>query len=39
MIADALRHGVLARAIERGLLSVGTEDLRAHATDAAPDRR
>ena len=33
LIADALRHGVLARAIERGLLSVGTEDLRAHASD------
>ena len=34
LIADALRHGVLARAIERGLLSVGTEDLRTHAIDA-----
>src|SRR5208282_4071671 len=33
MIADGLRHGVLARAIERGLLSVGTEDPRAHTTD------
>ena len=33
LIADALRHGVLARAIERGLLSVGTEDPRAHTRD------
>jgi tRNA (guanine37-N1)-methyltransferase len=34
MIADGLRHGVLARAIERGLLRVGTEDPRAHTADA-----
>ena len=34
LIADALRYGVLARAIERGLVSVGTEDPRAHASDA-----
>jgi tRNA (guanine37-N1)-methyltransferase len=34
LIEDALRHGVLARAIERGLLSVGTEDPRAHTLDA-----
>ncbi len=34
LIADALRYGVLARAIERGLLSVGTEDPRAHTADA-----
>ncbi|HEY6453442.1 MAG TPA: tRNA (guanosine(37)-N1)-methyltransferase TrmD [Steroidobacteraceae bacterium] len=34
MIADALRHGVLARALQRGLLSVGTEDPRVHTTDA-----
>jgi tRNA (guanine37-N1)-methyltransferase len=34
MIADALRHGVLGRALERGLLSVGTEDPRAHTLDA-----
>jgi tRNA (guanine37-N1)-methyltransferase len=34
MIADALRHGVLGRAIERGLLQVGTEDPRMHASDA-----
>ena len=33
LIADALRHGVLARALERGLLSVGTEDPRAHTED------
>ena len=34
LIADALRYGVLARALERGLLSVGTEDPRAHTLDA-----
>ncbi len=34
MIVDGLRYGVLARAIERGLLQVGTEDLRAHTSDA-----
>jgi len=34
LIADALRYGVLARAIGRGLLSVGTEDPRAHTADA-----
>jgi tRNA (guanine37-N1)-methyltransferase len=34
MIADALRHGVLARALGRGLLRVGTEDPRAHTMDA-----
>jgi len=33
MIAAALEYGVLGRAIERGLLAVGTEDLRTHATD------
>lgn len=33
MIAGALEFGVLARAIERGLLSVGTEDPRAHTSD------
>src|SRR5579862_274435 len=33
MIAGALEFGVLARAIERGLLSVGTEDPRAHTED------
>jgi tRNA (guanine37-N1)-methyltransferase len=33
LIAGGLRHGVLARAIERGLLSVGTEDPRGHARD------
>jgi tRNA (guanine37-N1)-methyltransferase len=33
LIADALRFGVLARALERGLLSVGTEDPRAHSSD------
>jgi tRNA (guanine37-N1)-methyltransferase len=34
LIEDALRHGVLGRAVERGLLSVGTEDPRAHTRDA-----
>lgn len=34
LISEALRHGVLARAIERGLLRVGTEDPRAHTRDA-----
>ena len=33
MIAAALEYGVLGRAIERGLLTVRTEDVRAHATD------
>jgi tRNA (guanine37-N1)-methyltransferase len=33
MIAGALEFGILGRAIRRGLLSVGTEDPRAHATD------
>ncbi len=34
MIAAALEFGIVGRAIGRGLLSVGTEDPRAHATDA-----
>ena len=34
LIEDALRHGVLGRAIERGLLSVGTQDPRGHTQDA-----
>jgi len=33
LIEEALRHGVLGRAVERGLLSVGTEDPRAHTQD------
>ena len=33
MIAGALAYGIVGRAIGRGLLSVGTEDPRAHATD------
>jgi tRNA (guanine37-N1)-methyltransferase len=33
LIQDALRYGVLGRAIERGLLEVGTEDPRAHTRD------
>jgi tRNA (guanine37-N1)-methyltransferase len=33
MISGALKFGVVGRAIERGLLSVGTEDPRAHTTD------
>ncbi len=34
LIEGALRHGVLGRAIDRGLLRVGTEDPRAHTLDA-----
>ena len=34
MIAAALEFGIVGRAIGRGLLSVGTEDPRAHTTDA-----
>jgi tRNA (guanine37-N1)-methyltransferase len=33
MIAGALEFGIVARAIGRGLLSVGTEDPRAHTAD------
>jgi tRNA (guanine37-N1)-methyltransferase len=33
LIAAAVRFGVLGRAIERGLLEVGTEDPRAHTDD------
>lgn len=33
MISGALRYGVLGRAVDRGLLSVGTEDPRTHTTD------
>ena len=33
MIRQALGFGVLGRAIERGLVQVGTEDPRAHARD------
>jgi tRNA (guanine37-N1)-methyltransferase len=33
MIRQAVAHGVLGRALARGLMSVGTEDPRAHATD------
>jgi tRNA (guanine37-N1)-methyltransferase len=34
MIAGALEFGVVGRAIERGLATVGTEDPRAHTQDA-----
>ncbi len=34
LIAQAVRHGVLGRAIERELLQVGTEDPRSHTQDA-----
>ncbi len=30
LLRDALRYGVLARAVDRALLTVGFEDLRAH---------
>ncbi len=33
MIAGALQFGVMGRAVERGLLRVGTEDPRAHTSD------
>ena len=33
MIAGGLEFGVLGRAIERGLVRVGTEDPRAHTRD------
>jgi tRNA (guanine37-N1)-methyltransferase len=33
MITGALEFGIVGRAIERGLLSVGTEDPRAHTSD------
>jgi tRNA (guanine37-N1)-methyltransferase len=33
MIRDALRHGIVGRAQERGLLVVGTEDPRSHTSD------
>jgi tRNA (guanine37-N1)-methyltransferase len=34
MLREALAFGVLGRAIERGLIAVGTEDPRGHAQDA-----
>src|SRR5579863_2224824 len=33
MVRDGLGYGIVARAIERGLLRVGTEDPRAHTSD------
>jgi tRNA (guanine37-N1)-methyltransferase len=33
MIREALRHGVVGRAQQRGLIRVGTEDPRAHTAD------
>jgi len=33
MITGALRYGIVGRALERGLLTLGTEDPRAHASD------
>ncbi len=33
LIREALRHGIVGRAQQRGLLSVGTEDPRAHTSD------
>jgi tRNA (guanine37-N1)-methyltransferase len=33
MIAGALRYGIVGRALERGLLTVGTEDPRVHTSD------
>ncbi|MBP7615700.1 MAG: tRNA (guanosine(37)-N1)-methyltransferase TrmD, partial [Steroidobacteraceae bacterium] len=34
MIRQALGFGVLGRAIERGIVQIGTEDPRAHTRDA-----
>jgi tRNA (guanine37-N1)-methyltransferase len=34
LLRDALRYGVLSRAVDRGLLTVGCEDPRAHTQDA-----
>ncbi len=33
LVRDALRHGVVGRAITRGLLQLGTEDPRTHTTN------
>jgi tRNA (guanine37-N1)-methyltransferase len=33
LIRQAAAHGVLGRAVTRGLMAIGTEDPRAHATD------
>ncbi|HTT02214.1 MAG TPA: tRNA (guanosine(37)-N1)-methyltransferase TrmD [Steroidobacteraceae bacterium] len=33
MLRAALRYGVVGRALERGLVAFGTEDVRCHATD------
>ena len=33
MVSGAVRYGVLGRAVDRGLLSIGTEDPRAHTSD------
>jgi tRNA (guanine37-N1)-methyltransferase len=33
MIREALQHGIVGRAQQRGLLTVGTEDPRAHTSD------
>jgi len=33
LIHQGVAHGILGRAIERGLLAVGTEDIRAHTHD------
>jgi tRNA (guanine37-N1)-methyltransferase len=34
LIAGAIGYGIVGRAVERGLLEVGTEDPRAHTSDA-----
>src|SRR3954466_16047704 len=33
MISGALKFGIVGRALDRGLLSVGTEDPRSHTSD------
>ena len=40
MVADALAHGVIGKAVQRGLVELTTFNPRAHATDRhAPERR
>ena len=38
MVADALAHGVIGRAMQRGLVDIITFNPRAHATDSTPNR-
>ena len=38
MVADALAHGVIGRAMQRGLVDIMTFNPRAHATDLHTNR-